>query len=309
MFKSKHSVSALPEERNWFRLLVQLRGSVVAAILPRVALCAGFSCFVSFLHAQGYPVYLPVLSGLVPAIVLGLLLVFRTNTAYERFWEGRKCWGGIFITGVNIASQMWVAVKEVRPEDREEKKAIARLLIAFAIASKHHLRLEPMSREIARFLPPQQFEQFQKMQSPPLQIVFLIRDYLQRKYEENCLNSYQLSALFELLDLIGQHLGACERILRTPVPLAYSIHLKQLLTLYCFTLPFTLVDDLQWWTAAVVSLISFTVFGIEEIGIEIENPFGYDANDLPLDSICSGLERDIEDLLSLDNHYASSNRQ
>lgn len=287
------------EKRSWFRLVFQLRGSVVSAILPRILVCATFGFLISLLHSWGYPVYLSVLSGLVPAIVLGLLLVFRTNTAYERFWEGRKCWGGIVNTANNVASQIWVAVKEVNPEDREAKKTIARLVVAFAIATKLHLRMEPINNDLARFLTPQQRDKLEQMNNPPLQIIFWIRDYLQKKYEQNCLNSYQLTAIFKLLDIMVDSLGACERILKTPVPLAYSIHLKQLLMIYCLALPFQMVKDLGWWTGIVVGTIGFAVFGIEEIGIEIENPFGYDPNDLPLDAICQNLERNIEDLLSL----------
>jgi putative membrane protein len=93
-------------------------------------------------------------------------------------------------------------------------------------------------------------------------------------------------------------LGGCERILKTPIPPAYSIHLKQLLLIYCLTLPFQIVSQLQWWTAPIVCLVSFAVFGIEEIGIEIENPFGDDLNDLPLDNICRTMKINIEDLIS-----------
>jgi putative membrane protein len=83
------------------------------------------------------------------------------------------------------------------------------------------------------------------------------------------------------------------------MPLAYAIHLKQLLLLYCLLIPFQFVKDLEFWTGPIVAVISFTLFGIEAIGIEIENPFGYDANDLPLDAICATMKRNIEDLISL----------
>ncbi|MEA5516524.1 bestrophin family ion channel, partial [Nodularia sp. UHCC 0506] len=112
-------------------------------------------------------------------------------------------------------------------------------------------------------------------------------------------NSYQLTAMQELLNKLVDNLGACERILKTPIPLAYTIHLKQLLLLYCCLLPFQLVESLGWWTGLIVALISFTLFGIEAIGLEIENPFGYDANDLPLDAICNTMKRNIDDLISL----------
>jgi putative membrane protein len=130
-----------------------------------------------------------------------------------------------------------------------------------------------------------------------LGIAFWISNYLQKQYEQNHLNSYQLASLFKLLDTMVDVLGGCERILKTPIPLAYSIHLKQLLLIYCLTLPFQIVMELTWWTAPIVSVISFAVFGIEEIGIEIENPFGHDPNDLALDAICRTMAANIDELI------------
>ena len=95
-------------------------------------------------------------------------------------------------------------------------------------------------------------------------------------------------------------LGGCERILKTPIPMAYAIHLKQLLLIYCLTLPFQVVTQLEWWTAIVVMVVSFTLFGIEAIGMEIENPFGRDYNDLPLDTICETMKRNIDDLTKVE---------
>lgn len=112
------------------------------------------------------------------------------------------------------------------------------------------------------------------------------------------LHPYQLTACLETLDGLVNSLGGCERILKTPMPLAYSIHLKQLLLLYCLALPFQMVASVGWATPLLVGLISFAVFGIEEIGIEIENPFGNDANDLPLDAICRTMVQNIEELLT-----------
>jgi putative membrane protein len=137
------------------------------------------------------------------------------------------------------------------------------------------------------------------MNNPPLEVAFWIGDYLQEQHSRNCLNVYQMTSLQNLINLLVDNLGACERILKTPIPMAYAIHLKQLLLIYCLSLPFQMVEQLQWWTGLTVALISFTLFGIEEIGIEIENPFGHDQNDLPLDAICATMRRNIEDLISL----------
>lgn len=286
------------DRRAWFRILLQLRGSVIPSIFPRVLLSAIFSVFVSWLYALGFNVALD-LDKLVPSIILSLLLVFRTNTAYERFWEGRKAWGTLINTVRNFSRMIWTTIEEESPEDRKEKIATLRLLVAFAIATKLHLRSEPVGQELAAFLSSERYEKLKTMNNPPLEVAFWIGDYLQQQHDKGYVNVYQLSNMLKLLDTMVEVLGICERILKTPIPLAYSIHLKQLLFIYCFILPFQLVNHFYWLTPLVVAVVSFTVFGIEEIGIEIENPFGCDLNDLPLNQICKTMQTNIEDLITL----------
>jgi len=283
----------------WFKSALQVRVSVIPSILPRVLLCGGFGVFISLLHFFKWPVSLPSLSSIVPSIVLGLLLVFRTNTAYDRFWEGRKFWGTLINNVRNLARQIWVAIEEKDPQDIELKKSVLRLLPAFAVAMKLHLRQEAVNPELEPLMSPAQYQKLKSMNNPPLEIAFWIEDYLHEQYERNCLDVYQLTGMKDLINSMIDVLGGCERILKTPIPLAYAIHLKQLLLLYCLALPFQMVNDLAWGTGPVVALISFTLFGIEEIGIEIENPFQHDTNDLPLDSICATMQRNIGDLISL----------
>ena len=177
--------------------------------------------------------------------------------------------------------------------------AALRLLIAFAIATKQHLRKEPLPEAFLEVVTPQQLADLQTMNHPALQIAFWLSDYLQTCFNQGKLNAYQLSSMLAQIDSMVDVVGGCERILKTPIPLAYAIHLKQLLMLYCLALPFQMVGALEEWTAVVVGLISFAVFGIEEIGIEIENPFGRDHNDLPLDDICEAMQRNVEDLMTL----------
>jgi ion channel-forming bestrophin family protein len=284
---------------QWFQVALSLQGSVVPSVLPRALVCGMFGLFVSFLHYYKFSVSWPILGTLIPNIVLGLLLVFRTNTAYDRFWEGRKFWGTITNAARNLARQIWVSVDEREPKDREEKVATLRAIVAFAVATKQHLRSEPINEELQSLLAPARSEKLKTMNNPPLEIAFWIGDYLQKQYEQNRLNIYQLTAMQELLNTFVDALGGCERILRTPMPLAYAIHLKQLLLLYCLSLPFQMVKDFGWFTGIIVTIISFTLLGIEAIGLEIENPFGHDANDLPLDAICANMRRNMEDLITL----------
>lgn len=287
------------ERRHWFRVALQLRGSVIPSVIGRTTICGMFGVLISGLGQFGLPVALPVLASLIPNIVLGLLLVFRTNTAYDRFWEGRKCWGSMVNSSRNLARQIWITIAANTPVDRAGKIAALRLIVAFAVATKLHLRQEPINSELEVLMPSDNYFKLKSMNNPPLEVAFWIGDYLQQQADRGQLDSYQLAALQNLLNLLVDALGGCERILRTPMPLAYAIHLKQLLLLYCLSLPFQMVANLGWWTGPVVALISFTLFGIEEIGIEIENPFGHDPNDLPLDAICATMLRNIEDLITL----------
>ncbi len=272
---------------------------MVPAVWPRSLLCAGFGLFITYLYQAGAPVSFSGLGNIVPSIVLGLLLVFRTNTAYERFWEGRKLWGQLVNTNRNLARQIWVVVKENSSSECKAKIHHLHLLVAFARATKQHLRCEPLDATFAAVVTPAELAELEKMHHPPLEIAFWIANYLQSCFNQGRLNAIQLSALLSQVDTLVDILGGCERILKTPIPLAYAIHLKQLLLLYCLALPFQMVSTLGWWTAIAVGLISFAVFGIEQIGIEIENPFGHDANDLPLDAICDTMQRNIEDLITL----------
>jgi putative membrane protein len=292
---------------SWFNIALRWKGSVVPEVLPRSLLCGLFGIVIYVLHLLHIRVSLPILSSLIPNIVLGLLLVFRTNTAYERFWEGRKAWGTLVNTVRNLSRQILVSISEQHPQEHYAKIAAVKLLPAFAIALKLHLRSQSINDELAANLSSEQFNRLKTMNHPPLEIAFWINSYLQEQAHQNKLDLYQLSGMIQLLHQMVDVIGICERILRTPIPLAYSIHLKQLLMIYSLSLPFQMVDQLEWMTGPIVALISFTLLGIEEIGIQIEDPFGHDPNDLPLDAICNTMQRNIEDLIAISfdaNHLA-----
>lgn len=290
------------EQDRWLRNALKSKGSVIPVVALRVLGITCFGSLVSILFYYRLPVYHKSLANAIPAVVLGLLLVFRTNTAYERFWEGRKAWGMINNSIRNLARLIWLVVDEKHPQDYPRKIAALRLLPVFAVATKLYLRSQPLDVELVVGLSPTQLAQLQKVQHPALQIAFWIGDYLQSEQRRGHINVFQLSELQQLVNNLVDMLGTCERILRTPMPLAYSIHLKQLLLIYCLLMPFQFVGELGWWTGPIVGSVSFTLLGIEAIGVEIENPFGNDPNDLPLDDICINIQRMVEDTIDYINH-------
>jgi putative membrane protein len=290
------------DELNWFQIAFQWRGSAAARVFPRVLLFGGFGCLISLLYNFDFPVSWQVLGNVVTNVVfnfvLGLLLVFRTNSAYERFWEGRKTWGSLAVSIRNLSRQILVGIPATELIDKQQKAAILKLLVAFAIATKLHLRQEPIDEEVEALVSPSQALKLKSVKNPPLEVSLWMGNYLQQQYQRQCLNGNQLTDMNNLLNTMVEALTGSERILKTPIPRSYAIYLKRLLLIYCIALPFQIVGDLKWWTGAIAALISFILLGIEEIGNEIENPFGYDRNDLPLDELCQTLKQNIDDLIA-----------
>ncbi len=122
------------EKKEWVKFALQIKVSVIPIIYQRVIWTGVFGLFVSILYYYKLPVSQPIVGAIVPSIVLGLLLVFRTNTAYERFWEGRRLWGILTSDIRNLAWQIWVVVNEIEPDDRAKKIATLHLVAAFAVA-------------------------------------------------------------------------------------------------------------------------------------------------------------------------------
>ncbi len=295
----------LVKESSWVQLALRWQGSIAPIVLPGVLLCGGFGFFISLLDYLGIPVSWPgfdiVITNVSYNLVLGLLLVFRTNTSYERFWEGRKAWGTITASIRNLGHLIWVSIAETEPTDREKKISTLRLLVAFAVATKLHLRQQAIDSELEALMTPDQFLKLKAVRLTPLQLAVWIGDYLQQQYNRNLVTTNQLTAMNVLVNELLEAITTCERILLTPIPLAYAIYLKRLLLIYCLCLPFQVVDTLHWWTTPIAIILSFVLLGIEEIGTEIENPFGNYANDLPLEEICTIILDNIEDLIAVNS--------
>ncbi len=236
------------KKSSWIELALQWQGSVAPKVLPGALLCGGLGFFVSIADYFGLPIAWPglevVISNVSYNLVLGLLLVFRTNTAYERFWEGRKAWATFTANIRNLGYLMWAAITEVEPTDRETKVLTLRLLSTWAFAAKLHLQRQPIESESAR-LTSNQLLKLKTVNGPPLQLAVWIGDYFQQQHQRNLLTTNQLTMMNDLVNGLLEALTTCERILETPIPLAYAIYLKRLLLIYCFSLPFQVGNSLH----------------------------------------------------------------
>ncbi|WAS05758.1 bestrophin family ion channel [Gloeomargaritales cyanobacterium VI4D9] len=283
--------------QHWFRLAVQLRGSVLPRITPRIVLFMGYSALIVFSRQMGWKLPISILGELTSNVaynlVLGLLLVFRTNNSYDRYWEGRKAWGQIVISLRNLARTMQVSIPVQNEQEWQAKKRAFQLLIAFPIAVKLHLRENPDNQELTDFLTPSECATLDQVPNRPIYITLWLQDYLQKQMDCQRVDSNRAWELDDSVNQLIQGLATCERIVHTPLPMAYVIYLKQLILVYCLALPWGLKPELGWAMVLIVGVVAFILMGVEELAREIENPFGLDVNDLPLDDLCIMIRRSV----------------
>lgn len=278
------------DSHKWTDHLFDVRGSMLRQIIGRVLLFVGWSGVVVLIHEHVRPVAVPSTLHSLVGLALGLLLVFRTNASYDRFWEGRKAWGSIVNESRNLAR----AAQAYLPAGAPECRTVVLWTCAFAYATMHALRgSEVRLGPSAAQLPSYEVHAVRTADHVPLAIARKISAALAQARDRGALSDYMLGRLDQNVQLLIDYVGACERIHRTPLPFAYVVHLRRALILYFLTLPFALLDAFGWVTVVDTLLVAYVFFGIEEIGVQIEDPFGEDDNDLPLEQICATIERNL----------------
>lgn len=284
---------------RWRNHFFDVRGSMVREIMYRVLSCLVIAVAVTCIDRMYRSLAISDKAHSLVSVALGLLLVFRTNAAYDRFWEGRKLWGAMVNSSRNLARTTVVLLGE-RP-------ALVRrqllLTAAFAYASMQRLRdargLGTFQDELSAELEPTDRPLVTELASaahPPLAIAVKLSAGIKAARDAGVVTDYQQLVLDQNVQLLIDCIGGCERIHRTPLPFAYVIHLRRALILYCYSLPFVLLPVFGWATIAVTVLLSYVLLGIEEIGVEICDPFGTDDNDLPLERLCATIAGDLRAL-------------
>ncbi|KAJ1895160.1 hypothetical protein LPJ66_004755 [Kickxella alabastrina] len=311
---------------------LRIHGSVIRLAFPSVLFMTGYGVGIAFLIREypGLAINISALS--LVSLVLSLLLVFRTNSAYDRYWEGRKTWQDLKVNSRNLIRSYWVCVMEKSIEDSVVKRQAMKNVAAFIISIKHYLRgedglehadydglLSPdfclhFSTRSAAYnygaIPAsgsnspemvighgqlyhtqETTEGWQRSGDIPLpsQILYELQKFTEHIQDNHLVHLQFYANLLGGLNTLGNMLGNCERIVSTPIPLAYRIHLHHALYLYLLILPWALGSMGLAKTIILQFVISFMMIGIDCISREIQNPFGYDANDLPLDAYCEAV--------------------
>ncbi|KAF1846987.1 uncharacterized protein K460DRAFT_383511 [Cucurbitaria berberidis CBS 394.84] len=341
------------------------KGAVHDIILVPVLLHSLFTVLIVYIDTR-YVDSISIPATIIPSlsIVVGLMLVFRNSTSYDRFWTGRNCLTTIGTSVRNLARISLVNSRgkdgETTMAERRDTERIVRVLIAVLYAIKHNLRAEfnippaslaslpPQPNPYARSTPVSRRPSYvdhtvsspatPSMNTPllsrsgstlhngddtiptkkdeyvsllpeglmgyedqglglPLQLTILVEGYLRRGYDRGWFHGPLASQMTVQLNSLVDAYGRMETIRSTPLPIAHLIHQKQVLALFTCVLPFAIVDDYRWWSVLVVAIVAFTLYGIEGIGVQLEDPFGYDKNDIKMDGIIEDTRQEVMVLL------------
>lgn len=270
------------DPKNWLRILFDFpRSPIFRTLFLDVLLAGAWGGLVTWLELDVVRVSIPLGPSILSilGIILGLLLVFRTNTAYDRWWEGRRLWGQL----LNVARALAHQLDAMLPADAPHRERYASLIGAFPAVLVAHLR-RPRGESGAHV---------------PNEVVRDLSRLVHGDVARGALPREATIALTPLLVALDDITGGCERIRNTPIPFSYSSYVKQFVLLYALVLPFGLVREFGYGTVIASMLVFFATMGLELLAGEVEEPFGTDPNDLPLDEIAAKAAADARLLLGV----------
>ena len=288
--------------KEWFTFIFLFhKTDTFRKLLPLIIALCIYSWIVAYIEIEYFKLSelshvknIPLMHSLL-GLVISLLLVFRTNTAYDRWWEGRKLWGSLVNNSRNLAIKLSVILQD---DAAEERTFFRKIIPAFAYALHNHLKKERTRIELfetdARH---PIFQNIDNTKHNPNQVALLMFQHLDAMYRSKKIDGNQLIILNAEFQSFTEICGACERIKNTPIPYSYSVFLKKFIFFYIMTLPFGYVFSLGYYVIPVVGFIFYVLASLELIAEEIEDPFGSDANDLPTELISLNIHKHVGELL------------
>jgi ion channel-forming bestrophin family protein len=274
------------------------QGAATRRVLPYSLAFGVFATLVYLLYLYVFPnLTLEAGPHEIVGAILGLLLVFRTNAGYDRWWEARKLWGGI----VNQSRNLALVGLAHGPADERWREQFIRWIAAFAWAAKARLRGEPTAPELVILLGEKEAARIHAAEHIALCVALQIDELLRQACQEkNGLDRFAYLQAQRERAVLVDHLGGCERILSTPLAKVYSVTIRRFILLYLATLPFALLHkfEKEWMVPLVTFVIAHPVLMLDQLGIELQQPFSTRSiNHLPLDTICRNLEKNLLALL------------
>jgi putative membrane protein len=282
--------------KSWITLIFAFHRSDTFRMLWKEIIYIGvFTSVLAYVEISYFPntVVLKELISVYSLIgfVISLLLVFRTNTAYDRWWEGRRKWGDLVNDTRNLAIKL-SAILSVG----EDRMYFKRMIPNFVFASKEHLRKGVLFEELE--LSGSELEILSKKNHVPLSIAEMMYKKLVELKKAGKISEEEYITLDKNINAFMDALGACERIKNTPIPFSYSLFIKKFIFIYVTTLPLAFVTQFGYFSALIATFVFYVLVSMEVLAEEIEDPFGSDDNDLPTDTICERIRANVQEVLA-----------
>ncbi|WP_130733957.1 bestrophin family protein [Flavobacterium sp. J27] len=281
--------------KDWITFIFRFHKSdTFRQLIPMMVTIGLYSYIVAYLEIeywqlseQSHVKNITIMHGML-GFVISLLLVFRTNTAYDRWWEGRKHWGALVNNSRNLAIKLSIILK-----DEYDKLFFKRVIPAYASVLQKHLSDEDTAKMLFEGLD----LEIDHHKHRPNQVAKMLFKKINELHEAGKISGDQLIIINNEIQSFTDICGACERIKNTPIPYSYSSFIKKFIFFYIMTLPFGYVFNLGYYVIPVVVFIFYVLASLELIAEEIEDPFGNDANDLPTEKLASNIKKHIEEIL------------
>lgn len=281
---------------NAFKLLFALQGSILPQILPQLIIVIGLSAIVGFIDT--YTSYelpnLPIAAFSLIGLTLSIFLGFRNNACYERWWEARKLWG-------HLITQIRHLDRDTSLLPAQSRQQVLYLTLAFSHALHAKLRQLEFPQHILKWVAPLNHAGLLTHRNPAQFLLAQIQLDLVAALKQGEISDICYAQINNHVIELGNVQAACERLLTTPLPFAYSLLLHRTAYFFCLLLPFSLGSTLGLLTPLVVGLLAYTFFGLDALGNELEEPFGLLQNDLPLDAMLRIIEIDLMQTLEPEN--------
>lgn len=297
--------------QSFWRESLTVSGSATLRVLPNVLIFGGISaaCVATswFVERQfQVELGLAVAPFEIVGAALGLLLILRTNAGYDRWWEARKLWGGI----VNQSRNLAISGLAYGPRDEEWREDFVRWSAVFAPVARASLRQQWPGEEVTALVGPEWARRIADSGHMPSFVALRLATLLREATDEHQLDRMAFLQIDKERAQLIDHIGACERILKTPLAKAYSIKIRRFLLLFLITLPFVLLHRLQspWQIPPICMLVAYLLLALDCIGAELQNPFSEkNLSHLPLQDIGMTIQRNLLALLN-DDKQAESTR-
>jgi putative membrane protein len=286
--------------KEWFTFIFRIhKADTVRKLFPMFVALAVYTGIVAYLELGVWGLSknsdlknLPVIHGLL-GFVISLLLVFRTNTAYDRWYEGRKQWGTLVNSSRNLSMKL---VAMLPATDLAAREFFRTMIPNYAFCMKNHLRNTYLPEEILP-LPGEVPFAPDLSKHVPIQAANTLMMKIQDLYRQGHISDAQLITTNQEIQSFMDVCGACERIKNTPIPFSYSVFIKKFIFFFVMTMPFGYVFSLGYMVVPMVVFIFYVLASLELIAEEIEDPFGLDPNDLPADTICANIRKNVSEIL------------